>query len=107
MKVEVSIFAKQEVRKTARYIRKEFGEKSKNKFMVEYYHTLQLLATNPLIGPVEQSLDHFPIEYHSIVVAQKNKAIYHIESKDLVKIDDFWDCRRDPKALADRATEWE
>ena len=73
MKIEVSNVAQQEIRKTARYIKKKFGEKSRDKFTEEVNHTMRLLAINPLMGPQEQSLDHIPIEYHSIVVAQKTR----------------------------------
>ena len=107
MKVEFTDFAWNEITNIANYICLEFGENSMNKFMDDIYHTASLLATNPFIGPIEPSLVHLPTEIHSIVVARKNKAIYFIESKDVVKIVDFWDCRRNPIALVERATDWE
>lgn len=105
MKVDISSYTKQQVRKVARYIKTEFGEKSRDKFLDEYDHTIDLLAINPYIGPIEQSLAHLPIEYHSIVVANKNKIIYYVVADDIVKIVDFWDCRRNPKTLVSQVTD--
>ena len=94
------------LRKIARYIKEEFGKKSRDKFMKEYYHTKDLLAINPYIGPIEPSLAHLPIEFHSIVVAKKNKIIYYVVADDdIVKIVDFWDCRRNPKTLVAQVTD--
>ncbi len=106
MKVDISSYTQQQVRKVARYIKTEFGEKSRNKFLDEYDHTIDRLAINPYIGPIEPSLAHLPVEYHSLVVAKKNKIIYYVvDDDDIVKIVDFWDCRRNPKTLVAQVTD--
>lgn len=40
-------------------------------------------------------------EYRSIVVGTLNKIIYYVGS-DVIYIADFWDVRREPKALAEQ-----
>lgn len=98
MRVELSSLAKKQVRKTVKYIDAKFGGKSRDKFMDEFSHTMYLLGINPYIGPIEPSLANRPIEYHSIVIARINKAIYTV-SDSIVKVIAFWDCRRNPKTL--------
>ena len=106
MKVDINDSVLEQVDNVACYIETEFGEKSRDKFMKEYYHTKDLLAINPYIGPIEPSLAHLPIEFHSIVVAKKNKIIYYVVADDdIVKIVDFWDCRRNPKTLVAQVTD--
>ena len=100
MNVYVTDNAWERIEHIADYIDDNFGEKSRNQFMSDFYHTKDLLAINPYIGPIEQSLAHLPIEFHSIVVAKKNKIIYYVVADDdIVKVVDFWDCRRNPKTL--------
>ena len=80
MIIDISDFALEQINRTADYIWQVFGTKSQEKFLDDFYHTMNLLAINPLMGPIEPSLANLPIEFHSIVVARKNKAIYHIVS---------------------------
>ena len=49
-------FAKQQILDTARYIRKEFGKKSKETFLQKVRETRLLLKGNPYLGPVEPLL---------------------------------------------------
>ena len=107
MIVDISDFALEQINRTADYIWQVFGDKSQEKFMNDIYHTMSLLAINPLMGPIEPSLAHLPIEFHSIVIARKNKAIYHIVSDSIIKVVAFWDCRRDPNTLVAQVTDRE
>ena len=47
MKVIWSLQAKENLQKTSNYIRKEFGKKSKQKFLDEVLHAAVLLESNP------------------------------------------------------------
>ena len=61
-----------------------------------------LLATNPYLGPIEPLLADLPQTYRSVVVGRLNKMVYHIEEDEkTISVDDFWDVRREPQALAD------
>ena len=100
MRVVQSDFAKRQILNTARYIRREFGKKSKESFLQKVRETRRLLADNPYLGPIEPLLADLPQTYRSVVLGNLNKMVYHIED-NLIKVDDFWDCRREPKALAD------
>ena len=104
MNVEIADIAWLQVYDIAYYIEAEFGEKSRDKFLDDFDHTIYLLGVNPYIGPKEPALAHRSIEYHSIVVAKKNKIIYYVvhttnDEASYVKVIAFWDCRRNPKIL--------
>ena len=99
MRVVQTDFAKRQIADTARYIRQEFGKKSKESFLQKVRETRRLLANNPYLGPIEPLLADLPTTYRSVVVGKLNKMVYHIEG-DHIEVDDFWDCRREPKALA-------
>ena len=101
MKVEWTILAKEALRDTAKYIRKEYGLQTREKFMQDVRHTNKLIGDNPNIGKIEQTLIARKTEYHSIVVYKLNKIAYYIDN-NCVQVADFWDCRRDPDALANR-----
>lgn len=47
MKVMMTDFARQQVRKTARYINSKFGETSKDNFLLKVKQTKLFLETNP------------------------------------------------------------
>ena len=104
MNVEIADIAWSQVYDIAYYIEAEFGEKSRDKFLDDFDHTIYLLGINPYIGSKEPALAHRSIEYHSIIVAKKNKIIYNVvhsanEEDSYVKVVAFWDCRRNPKTL--------
>ncbi|MBQ3709443.1 MAG: type II toxin-antitoxin system RelE/ParE family toxin [Bacteroidales bacterium] len=98
MRVIITDFAKQEIRRTASYIQKEFGKISKNNFLQSIRLTRKLIGTNPYLGPKEQSLDELPGNYRSIVVNNLNKIVYSIK-EDHILIEDLWDVRREPNSL--------
>ena len=99
MKVVTSDFAGQEILKTAKYIQREFGKRSRDNFLQKVRETKSLLSSNPDLGPEESLLEGRPISYRSIVVAKVNKIVYRI-MEDRIEIVDFWDVRREPKALS-------
>ncbi len=99
MRVLMTAFARRQIRETSRYIYREFGRNSRDKFLLKVDEAKRLLATNPYIGPVEPLLSNFPTTYRSMVVARLNKMVYRIMD-DHIEIADFWDCRREPGALA-------
>lgn len=101
MKVQTSDIALQRIHETASYIQREFGKQYRVKFMHKVRETKRLLATNSYLGPVEPLLSELPGTYRSVVVTNMNKMVYRIVD-DRIEIADFWDVRREPKALADQ-----
>ena len=101
MKVMMTDFAKQQIRKTAKYINKEFGKISRDDFLLKVKHTKQLLANNSYIGPKEPLLANRTSAYRSVVVSPQNKMVYRILD-DYIEIADFWDTRREPKKQSEQ-----
>lgn len=101
MKVMMTDFAKNQIRKTANYIKKEFGHQSKDKFLLEVRQTKCLLETNPYIGSIEPLLADRSTTYYSIVVNHLSKMAYRIMD-DHLEVADFWDTRREPKKQAEQ-----
>lgn len=101
MRVVQTDSAKQQILDTARYIRREFGKKSKESFLQKVRETRRLLADNPYLGPVEPLLAERAQSYRSVVVGSLNKMVYYIEEDEkVIYVVAFWDCRREPDTLA-------
>lgn len=100
MRVVQTDSAKQQILDTARYIRREFGKKSKESFLQKVRETRRLLADNPYLGPVEPLLAERAQSYRSVVVGKLNKMVYYIEEDTVIYVVAFWDCRREPDTLA-------
>lgn len=98
MKSILSDLAKQRIREIAKYIRKEFGKKRRDAFMLEVRETRRLIEQNPNIGSVEPLLADLPKMYRSYVMNSLNKIVYRIED-NTIYIADFWDVRRNPSLL--------
>ena len=79
----------------AKYIKKEFGWRALEKFRDSTLQWEEILATMPQTGHREPLLEGMKKTYRSVVINKKNKLIYTIE-EDCIKIDDFWDTRREP-----------
>ena len=101
MKVMMTDFAKQQIRKTAKYINKEFGKTSKDDFFLKVRHAKQLLESNPYLGPKEPLLANRASDYRSVVVTHLNKMVYRI-LEEYIEIVDFWDTRCEPKKQAEQ-----
>ena len=93
--------AKRQLRQTASYIYREFGQKVRSEFMQDVQHANMLLSKNPNIGSVEPLLADRSIMYRSYVVNRLNKIVYFIK-EDHIEVADFWDVRREPKKLSER-----
>ncbi|MBR1499537.1 MAG: type II toxin-antitoxin system RelE/ParE family toxin [Bacteroidaceae bacterium] len=93
--------AKRQLRLTAGYILREFGQKARNEFIQEVHRANNLLADNPNTGAVETLLADRAIEYRSYVVNHLNKIIYFIKD-DHIEVADFWNVRREPKKLQEQ-----
>ena len=98
MKVIWIPFAQNEVRKTARYINKEFGKESRDQFINEVRSVSRLLGENPNLGKLEPLLADYAKMYRSYVMNHLNKIIYWI-AENRIEVVDFWDVRRDPMTL--------
>lgn len=104
MKLMMTGFARQQFRKTARYINDKFGKKSKDNFLLQVQKTKQLLGENPYLGPEEPLLTDRKTPCRSVVVNHLNKMVYRIMD-DYIEIADFWDCRREPNKQASETIE--
>lgn len=83
------------------YIQNHFGKRFREKFVGSVRQTEYALRLNPYLGKLEPLLMNRVREYRSIVVGTLNKIIYYVDS-DVIYIADFWDVRREPKALAEQ-----
>ena len=90
--------AKRQIRQTARYISREFGQKRRDAFIQEVRRTRFLIESHPNLGPVEPLLAHRTRLYRSIVVSPLNKLIYYVDDAT-IEIIAVWDTRRDPSSL--------
>jgi plasmid stabilization system protein ParE len=99
MKTIISDLAKQQIREIAKYIRKEFGKKRRDEFMLEVRKTRHLIENNPTNGPIEPLLADSQKMYRSYVMNNLNKMVYIIND-DSIAIVAFWDVRREPKVLS-------
>lgn len=100
MRIEITDRADAQVQATAEYIKEEFGRRAEQKFKDKFREVIRLLATNPYLGPIEPLLADLPQTYRSVVVGNLSKIVYRVED-ETIHIVDFWDCRREPKALAE------
>ena len=96
--------AREALRETAVYIRKNYDLKVKENFRNEVDCVETFLQSNPYMGPVEPLLADLPDGFRSIVVNHLNKIVYYVED-DTIHIADFWDTRREPKKQAQQTTE--
>ena len=101
MKVNFSEKAEWRIDDTAVYVKAEFGRRAEQEFKGKVRNVVRLLRRNPYLGPIEPLLSELPGTYRSVVVTNMNKMVYRIVD-DRIEIADFWDVRREPKALADQ-----
>ncbi|MBR1512750.1 MAG: type II toxin-antitoxin system RelE/ParE family toxin [Bacteroidales bacterium] len=101
MRVRWNDESKKRLRQTAQYIRKVYGEKAKEGFLLEVRYTNTLLGQNPNMGPLETFLSDLPSKYRSIVVRSQNKIVYRVVD-DHIEVVAFWDTRREPKKQAEQ-----
>lgn len=91
--------AREALRKTAAYIRKNFGLQVKEDFRNEVAQVQTLLTSNPYMGQEEPLLANRSIKYRSFVINRSNKIVYYFD-EDTIHITDFWDTRREPQSQA-------
>lgn len=92
--------AKKQLRFTARYIQKTFGNKTKDDFLREVRNANNTISRNPNIGIEESLLSGRAIPYRSLLVNRLNKIVYRILT-DHIEVSAFWDTRREPKKLTE------
>ncbi|MBO7137262.1 MAG: type II toxin-antitoxin system RelE/ParE family toxin [Bacteroidaceae bacterium] len=102
MKSILTNLAKQQIRQTAKYIRREFGIKTSQEFIQKVYQTRCLIEEHPNIGSVEPLLAERTVMHRSCVVNRLNKMVYRIKDDNIIEIVAFWDVRRDPGMLANQ-----
>lgn len=106
MKVRWNDLAKEQLRHTAQYIRKEFGQFARDDFMSIIRRVNNLLGRNPYLGIKEPLLSEIPMEHRSIVATKHNKIVYKI-IEEHIEVVAFWDVRREPKELVEGLEEAE
>lgn len=99
MRTVITELAKLQIRQTARYIRKEFGKKRCDEFMLELRQTRRLIERSPDIGIVEPLFERRAFTYRAYVMNRLNKIVYRING-NVIEIVAFWDVRRDPDILS-------
>ena len=98
-KVQWATEARDQWRKTALYIYREWGVSAMRKFKVKTEDTIDKIESFPAIGSVEPLLADRSISYRSLVITEQNKLIYYVKD-ETIYIVDFWDTRREPKKQA-------
>lgn len=93
--------AKAAVRETAKYIRKEFGKRDRDRFMQDVREASRLIGRSPGVGQPEPLLADRTTMYRCLVVNHLNKIIYWVAA-DHIEVADFWDVRREPSTLANQ-----
>ena len=80
------------------YIFDRFGLDSMEEFIDKVDQVVELILRHPSVGPIEPLLAERSLTYRSVVVGNLSKIIYRVQ-EETIHIVDFWDCRREPKAL--------
>lgn len=91
-------FAKNELRKTLKYVYNNFGRKAKDELLLTVKEANALIGINPKMCKIEPFLADYDKTYRCYVVKNINKIIYRM-ADDHVEVIDFWDCRRNPNSL--------
>ena len=97
--------AREALRETAAYIRKNYGLKVREDFRNEVNQVQTLLISNPYMGHEEPLLANRSIKYRSFVINKLNKIVFYFEG-DTIHIADFWDTRREPNKQAQQTIEF-
>lgn len=93
--------AEKQVESATRYCGKQFGKSVASRFIDSIEHSVNLLVTNPHLGPVEPLLEGRRHNYRSLVVHEHFKLVYYIDTKkDTIYIVSLWDTRRAPTKLS-------
>jgi len=101
MKVIWMPLAMNQLRRIAKYIKKNFGETVKDDFLQEVQEVNDLIGLNPCVGKKEPLLDEYPESYRSFVIKRRDKIVYYVVD-DHVEVVAFWDCRQEPKKLVNQ-----
>ena len=83
----------------ANYISRQFGRKSKIRFLQEVRETTHLLKSSPDIGSIDPLFANRSKTYRSVIIHGLSKMVYYIDG-DTIYIAAFWDTRREPNAQA-------
>ena len=81
------------------YIFERFGPDSMEQFIDDVEQTVRMLMRYPNSGKIDPLFADRSIAYRSVVISGLSKLVYYVED-DVIHIAAFWDCRREPKALA-------
>lgn len=100
MEKPLAIKWKRPARKQARIIyawyKKEMGIRAADKFMNGILDTIDLLALNPYMGPIEPETETCKRNYRSFVEHKNHKILYYVE-KNAIHIAAIWPNSKDTK----------
>jgi plasmid stabilization system protein ParE len=92
-----TIDAKQRMKLSLAYCKKEFGKRVMLKYKENFKEQVELLRQQPYIGKIEPLLAERKESYRSLVIHRNFKLIYLVdEPSQIIYIVDMWDVRREP-----------
>lgn len=104
MKVTWTHIAKIQAHDILSYGKLVFGKVVAAKMARKLEKNNTLLASNPLLGPIEPALEKHNLGYRYIMINSVYKEIYYIDN-DTIYIVAIWDCRQYPIYLQDMISE--
>ena len=96
MTVVWSSEARRGLLRVMRYISRNFGLSSVEKFQLEVAKWVDIIGESPQVGSVDSLLRHRNKEYRSVVVRYNSKMVYYVEG-EVIRIAAFWDTRQEPE----------
>lgn len=84
----------------ASYIHRQFGIKSKVRFLQQVRQMTKTLKQTPNLGAIDPLFADRPACYRSVVINGLSKMVYRIDD-DIIHIVGFWDTRQEPQGQAE------
>ena len=105
-KVTWDELARQNQKDILAYGARTWGKNAARKMHLHIKTEVERLSQFPLIGKVEPLLQGRILQFHSLVIHEHYKLVYHYdEAQQLIRIAALWDTRREPRAQAEEMTE--
>ena len=82
------------------YIHRQFGIKSKVRFLQQVRQMTKTLKQTPNLGAIDPLFADRPACYRSVVINGLSKMVYRIDD-DIIHIVGFWDTRQEPQGQAE------
>ena len=88
----------------ADYVCRQFGTKSKMRFLQEVRRITKMLRHSPNLGSIDPLFGDRSVAYRSIIINGLSKMVYRA-CDDVIYIVAFWDTRQEPAAQAEQVKE--